>query len=96
MTLRLLLLALALSLLASCRGQANVVDHCIQNPGACPPCASSAECTFTGNPCTETVFCTHRSAGVAVIEIGCDEALEYSWPDAEECACAASTCRHTE
>ena len=86
----------ALALLAGCRGRAEVVNHCVDNPGECAPCASAADCVFTGNACTETVYCTQRGAGVAVIEIGCDEALEYSWPDAEECACVASVCRYAE
>lgn len=84
-----------LSLLAGCRS-AEVVNHCLEASGNCAPCASNADCGFSGNPCTEKVFCAHRDAPITVIEIGCDEAIEYSWPEPEECACVASVCRYAD
>ena len=86
----------AAALLAGCKGEADVVDHCLESGAGCPACTSSEECVFAGNPCLKTVYCTHRKAGVAVAEIGCDSALEYSWPDDEECACVSSVCRSAE
>lgn len=78
---------------AACRGQATVVNACDQNADLCLPCTSDADCGFTGNPCTETVLCAHRDAAIATIELGCDEALEYAWPDDDECQCQG-TCQH--
>jgi hypothetical protein len=82
-------------LLAGCRS-AEVVNHCLNAGGDCPPCASDADCAFTGNPCTEKVFCAHRESSIAVADIGCDEAIEYGWPDPEECACVASVCQYAD
>lgn len=86
--------ALALSglLFCACRGQATVVNACAQDEALCLPCASDRDCRFTGNPCTETVYCAHRDAPVVTVDLGCDEALEYGWPDDSECRCE-DTCR---
>ena len=81
----LLLLALA------CRS-ATVVDACASDPDWCLACDASADCAYTGNPCTETVYCAHVDAPIAVIQIGCDPAIEYTWPEADTCGCVAATC----
>lgn len=88
-------IALAALLLGGCRS-AEVVNHCLKADGNCSPCASSADCVFSGNSCTETVFCAHKDAPITVIDIGCSEQLEYSWPDPEECACVNSVCQYSE
>lgn len=88
-------LAAALSgvlFVASCR-TAEVVSWCDEHPGECAACASDDDCKYSGNPCTETVYCAHRDAGISVVEIGCDSALEYAWPDPSTCQCDASVCR---
>jgi len=93
---RLLAIAIAgLLLFAGCRS-AEVRNFCLEAEGNCPPCASNAECVFAGNSCTETVFCVRSGSAPAVIQIGCSEALEYSWPDPEECACIDSVCRYSD
>lgn len=86
----------ATALLGGCREQAEVIEHCATSDAGCPACSSHADCVFTGNACTETVFCTHRNVAIDVIEIGCDSALEYSWPDEKQCACSSSVCRYFE
>lgn len=88
-------IALAALLLGGCR-RAEVVNHCLRENGECPPCASNADCGFSGNACTETVVCAHRDVSITVIEIGCSEQLEYSWPDPEECACTNSVCQYSD
>lgn len=90
---RLFQIAVAALMLAGCRS-AEVVNHCLNADENCLPCASAADCGFTGNACTKTVFCAHREADISVVQIGCDEAIEYSWPDPEECACVASVCQY--
>jgi hypothetical protein len=82
-------------LLAGCRS-AEVVNHCLQADGNCPPCSFNSECGFTGNPCAKNVVCVHRDVPIASVDIGCDEAIEYSWPDPEECACVSSVCQYTD
>lgn len=84
-----------LLLLLACR-TAEVIDACAADPELCPTCTSSAECEYTGNPCNDTVFCAHRAAPVSVTAIGCDAALEYSWPDDATCQCVASVCEYVE
>ncbi|MFN7144539.1 MAG: hypothetical protein ACK4YP_12245 [Myxococcota bacterium] len=84
-----------LFLLLACR-TATVVDACDADPAHCFTCASSDECGFTGNACTETVFCAHEDASIAVIQIGCDRALEYAWPDDAACACVDGGCAYVE
>ena len=86
----------AVALLGGCKGQANVVEHCAEPDAGCPACSAATDCVFTGNACTSTVYCTHRNASIAVIEIGCDPAVEYSWPDEEQCACVNTVCQYTE
>lgn len=82
-------------LLLACR-VATVVDWCVDNPGECDTCEADADCQYGGNPCTETVYCAHASASIAVIQIGCDEALEYAWPEPSTCACRAGVCQSEE
>jgi hypothetical protein len=93
--LALALLAFSPLALGACKGRAEVVNHCDTASSTCSPCASDADCAFTGNACTETVYCAHRDASIVVITIGCDPAAEYSWPDDDECACVAATCRYS-
>ncbi len=76
-----------LALLLACR-TATVVDACAADPARCLACERDADCAFGGNPCTDTVYCAHRDAEIAVIEIGCDAAIEYAWPDDAACTCA--------
>jgi len=89
--------------LMGCQGQADVVSICETTDeetrdtgefGVCHPCESDSDCVFTGNACTETVFCANRDDSIAVIEIGCSKALEYKWPDDEDCLCVDSECRY--
>lgn len=87
-------MALLLALLA-CR-TATVVDACVEHPDLCPACASEDDCVLGGNPCLETALCAHRDAEIAVIEIGCSEALEYDWPPPETCGCVEGICRSRE
>lgn len=77
--------------LAGCL-RAEVVDVCVEDPEACPPCASDADCTLGGNPCLDEVYCAHVDAPVAVMSIGCSKATERRWPPAEVCACRRGTC----
>ena len=77
--------------LSGCR-QATVVDGCDVSEEACLACSTSDECAFTGNECLETVYCAHVDAPINVIEIGCEDIAEYSWPDAENCACVEGYC----
>jgi hypothetical protein len=72
-----------------------VKNHCLELDGDCPPCATRADCGFTGNNCTEVVVCVHRDVPLAHVDIGCSEELEYSWPDPEECACVGSVCQYS-
>jgi hypothetical protein len=84
-------LVLAL-VLAGCR-QATVVDACsLEGDGMCPVCESDEQCHYTGNPCLATVYCAHEDAQIAVIEIGCEAATEYAWPDDATCRCVANAC----
>lgn len=81
-----------LALLLACRA-AEVQNPCLDDPGLCPACSSDADCSLQGNPCLETVHCAHRDAGLMTIDIGCSEALEYSWPPDDECRCVESACQ---
>lgn len=72
--------------------QATVVNGCDYGQEACLECAADSECRYAGNPCTETVYCAHDDASIAVIEIGCDAAIEYAWPDAGTCQCVERRC----
>ncbi len=76
-------------------GAATVIDACAADPEWCITCDDAADCAFTGNPCTETVYCAHADAQIPVIQIGCDPAVEYTWPDPESCACVAGACAAT-
>lgn len=78
----------------ACHPQATVVDACDKSETLCLPCSSDAECGFTGNNCTETVYCTHSDAQIAVVQIGCDDITTYSWPADEQCACEQGRCRY--
>lgn len=80
---------IAALLLWACR-TATVVDACesrVEDTDACRPCASDADCTLTGNPCLETVYCAHTDVVIMVPDIGCSPAVEYAWPDASACGC---------
>ncbi len=87
------LLGLGMALLAASCRRAEVANHCVEHPGECQPCASNEDCRYSGNPCTETVYCAQKDTPIAVIDIGCDSAVEYAWPDPSTCQCEASVCR---
>lgn len=80
------------TLLAACR-VATPIDACDLGEEYCPSCSSDAECSWGGNACTESVYCGHQDAGVAVVQIGCSKALEYRWPDAAACGCVEGVCQ---
>ncbi len=82
-----------LVVLLACASPAVVIDACVDDPSLCTPCEADADCAYTGNPCTETVYCASTDAAIAVIEIGCSAATERPWPAPETCACDAGTCR---
>ncbi len=91
--------------LVACQGQAEVVDICdtvsedTVDTGiyaVCQPCKSDSDCAFQGNSCTETTYCAHVDASIAVVEIGCSKALEYKWPDDEDCLCVDQECHYTK
>lgn len=86
---------LLLIALLSCR-LATVSEPCVDDPQLCPACESDNDCAFMGNSCYETVDCAHVDAGLAYPELGCSQALEYSWPDDSECVCRASVCRYSD
>ncbi len=88
------LFAFLLLSLSACQPEAEVVDYCALEPDNCPPCVSDAECRFSGNPCTDTVYCAHVEAAISVVQIGCSEAQERAWPPAETCACRQSACSY--
>jgi hypothetical protein len=88
-------LAFLLLVLVGCR-QAEVIDACSLGAEYCPSCITNEECLFSGNACTEAVYCAHQEAGVSVVQIGCDEALEYAWPDDSACQCQAGACAAVE
>ena len=85
-------LALLLGLLGCPR--AEVVDYCTEED--CPPCARDAECVFTGNACTDTVYCAHEDSEIAVVQIGCSKAQERRWPDPSACVCADTVCQSAD
>ncbi|MBK8256315.1 MAG: hypothetical protein IPK82_27060 [Polyangiaceae bacterium] len=78
----------------ACHPPADVVVACDEAAEWCLPCTSDADCGFTGNNCTSTVYCAHRDAPIAVIDIGCSDETTYSWPDDSECTCNG-TCVYT-
>ena len=80
-----------LLLFSACR-TASVVDACDLDDSLCLSCASDAACGYTGNACTDTVYCAHQDAEITVVEIGCDPAVEYAWPADDTCRCVASAC----
>ena len=80
-----------LFLLLACR-TATVRDACDVDPEYCLTCDGDTDCGYTGNPCTETVYCAHGDAAIAVIQIGCDKAIEYAWPADETCRCIEGSC----
>lgn len=77
--------------LLACR-MATPVSACDLDEANCIACQRDAECGYTGNACTETVYCAHQDASIAVIEIGCSKAVEYQWPDASTCGCVDGFC----
>ena len=79
----------------SCK-RAAIVDACLEDPDLCPACASDDDCAFGGNACTETVYCAHVDAEIAVVMIGCSPAMEYAWPSDEDCVCSASVCQSAD
>ncbi|MDP2316605.1 MAG: hypothetical protein Q8P41_27170 [Pseudomonadota bacterium] len=78
-------------LLLACR-TATVVNACDLDPSLCLACSTDDECVYTGNACTETVYCAHEDAPIAVVQIGCDRVAEYAWPAPETCRCVAGAC----
>jgi len=68
------------------RGEADLVDAC-DDQEECTPCERDAECVIAHNPCTETAVCGHADDNLAVVQIGCDAALEYHTPPPERCLC---------
>jgi hypothetical protein len=90
---RRLLLAL---LLGSCAPRAEIVDYCVENPGECAPCTADDQCSFTGNPCLDAVYCAREGTAIAVADLGCSAALERRWPEDEACVCAAQRCESAE
>ena len=83
----------ALLALAACH-PATPVDLCDVDTDQCLPCSSDTECNFVGNPCLDTVYCAQEDASVAVPEIGCTSASEYTWPDNSECRCVGTCTVH--
>lgn len=86
-----LAITLALAVTASC--VAEVSNYCVTSPEECPDCDDDSDCGFTGNPCTDFVYCAHRDAEVITVSIGCSAAQERSWPDDDECRCVLGVCR---
>jgi hypothetical protein len=74
--------------------RAEVVNACDVDSAACLACEDDAACAYVGNPCTDTVYCAHEDASIAVIEIGCSAALERTWPSEDTCKCVARECSH--
>ena len=86
-------------LLVACPRPAEVVVACDEptaDTGSCRPCEDDQDCGFSGNPCTETVYCAHVDTPIAVIEIGCSAALEHRWPDDQQCACVSGACAYVD
>lgn len=81
---------------AACQRPAAVLDACDEKQEWCLPCNGIEDCQLTGNACTEFVYCAHEDALISVVALGCDEAMEYAWPDASACQCVASVCRYRE
>jgi len=73
-----------------------VVNWCESNPEDCLACDADVDCAYGGNPCTETVYCAHVEQSIAVIQIGCDAALEHPWPPDPTCHCVEGACRADE
>lgn len=90
------LLVLLAGALTCVHPEAEVHDYCLDNPGECDPCASDDQCLFTGNPCTDAVYCVRQGTGVAVVDIGCSKALERRWPDDDACVCVDQICQSEE
>ncbi len=78
----------------SIHGEADLVNHC--EGEECIPCASDDACVIAHNPCTETAVCGHVDDELAVVQIGCSEALEYTTPEPERCQCVQEVCQATE
>lgn len=90
----LLIAALVGALVGACvHPQAEVHDYCLDHPDECAPCTQDDHCHFTGNPCTDAVYCVREGTEVAVIQIGCSEAQERRWPDDDACACVDGVCQ---
>lgn len=83
---------LPLLLLLGCPAPAEVVDWCAAHPDDCLACEADADCAFGGNPCTEVVYCAHVDQPIAVVQIGCSEALEHPWPPSAACGCVDGAC----
>lgn len=92
----LLPLPLAALALTCVRPEAEVHDYCLDHPGECEPCQADDHCRFTGNPCTDAVYCAREGTPIAVVDIGCSEALERRWPDDDECVCVDQVCQSEE
>lgn len=85
-----------LALLLFACPRATVVDACLEDPDLCPACEGDADCGFTGNSCTDTVYCAHDEAQISVIQIGCSPALERRWPPDEACGCVDTVCQSVD
>ncbi|HGG57881.1 MAG TPA: hypothetical protein ENK31_08820 [Nannocystis exedens] len=83
----------ALSLTCGGLVEAEVDDYCLENPDACPACASDDACVFMGNACTDQVVCAHVDTDLVFVQIGCSEAQERRWPQDEACACVEQVCQ---
>jgi hypothetical protein len=77
----------------SCKGEQELRDDCPSAGGACPACATDADCFILSNPCHESAVCTHRrrEPALAVNQIGCNS--EYDLPPADKCGCVDAVCR---
>ncbi len=73
------------ALLVGCPAPLEAVDHCEAN-GVCTPCDGDAACVVAANPCGEVALCGHVDDDIAVIALGCSEALERPLPP-EACVC---------
>ncbi len=68
-----------------CDGQPVSVDG-----GACPACASDADCTIATNRCYATAQCVPAAGNWGVTLLGCS--VQHA-PTTQECRCVQSVCR---
>lgn len=90
LTLALLLAALHGCLLAPQRLDAPCVGKSPDlDGGACPACATDADCSILSNSCLEAASCVPRAGNWAVIDIGCN--VTHA-PTTQTCACVDQVC----